>query len=85
MLFKSAVEAMTTLAADPRLAAKIGGLAILHTWGQALTHHPHIHCVVPGGGLSLDAMVEFRMCRSGMVTHRGEAVGRREECLRRAA
>ena len=55
MLFKSAVEAMTTLAADPRrLGAKIGGLAILHTWGQALTHHPHVHCVVPGGGLSLD-------------------------------
>jgi len=55
MLFKSAVEAMTTLAANPRrLGAKIGGLAILHTWGQALTHHPHIHCVVPGGGLSIN-------------------------------
>jgi Putative transposase/Transposase zinc-binding domain len=55
ILFKSAVEAMATLAANPRrLGAKIGGLAILHTWGQALTHHPHIHCVVPGGGLSLD-------------------------------
>jgi hypothetical protein len=55
ILFKSAVEAMTTLAADPRrLGAKIGGLAILHTWGQALTHHPHVHCVVPSGGLSLD-------------------------------
>jgi hypothetical protein len=55
ILFKTAVEAMTTLAADPRrLGAKIGGLAILHTWGQALTHHPHVHCVVPGGGLSLD-------------------------------
>src|SRR5208337_4957137 len=55
MLFKSAVEAMTALAANPRrLGARIGGLAILHTWGQALTHHPHVHCVVPGGGLSLD-------------------------------
>jgi hypothetical protein len=55
ILFKSAVEAMTMLAANPRrLGAKIGGLAILHTWGQALTHHPHVHCVVPGGGLSLD-------------------------------
>jgi Putative transposase/Transposase zinc-binding domain len=54
ILFKSAVKAMTTLAANPRrLGAKIGGLAILHTWGQALTHHPHVHCVVPGGGLSL--------------------------------
>jgi hypothetical protein len=56
MLFKSAVEAMTTLAADPRrLGGKIGGLAILHTWGQTLTHHPHVHCVIPGGGLSLDS------------------------------
>jgi Putative transposase/Transposase zinc-binding domain len=57
MLFRSAVEAMTTLAANPRrFGAKIGGLAILHTWGQALTHHPHIHCVVPGGGLSADSV-----------------------------
>jgi hypothetical protein len=55
ILFKSTVEAMTTLAANPRrLGAKIGGLVILHTWGQALTHHPHVHCVVPGGGLSID-------------------------------
>ena len=53
ILFKTAVEALTTLAANHRrLGARIGGLAILHTWGQALTHHPHVHCVVPGGGLS---------------------------------
>lgn len=55
ILFKAAAEAMTTLAANPRrLGAQIGGVAVLHTWGQALTHHPHIHCVVPGGGLSPD-------------------------------
>ncbi len=55
ILFKAAAEAMTTLAANPRrLGAEIGGVAVLHTWGQALTHHPHIHCVVPGGGLSPD-------------------------------
>ena len=55
ILFKAAVEAMTTLASNPRrLGAQIGGLAVLHTWGQALTHHPHVHCVVPGGGLSPD-------------------------------
>ena len=55
ILFKTVVEAMTTLAANHRrLGARIGGLAILHTWGQTLTHHPHVHCVVPGGGLSLD-------------------------------
>src|SRR5271155_829595 len=55
ILLKTAVEALTTLAANHRrLGARIGGLAILHTWGQALTHHPHVHCVVPGGGLSID-------------------------------
>jgi hypothetical protein len=55
ILFKTVIEAVTTLAANPRrLGAKVGGLAILHTWGQALTHHPHVHCVVPGGGLSLN-------------------------------
>jgi hypothetical protein len=46
---------MTTLAANPRhLGAGIGGLAVLHSWGQALTHHPHLHCVVPGGGIAPD-------------------------------
>jgi len=55
ILFKAAADAMTTLAANPRrLGARIGGLAVLHTWGQALTHHPHVHCVVPGGGISSD-------------------------------
>jgi hypothetical protein len=55
ILFKAVAEAMTTLAANPRrLGAEIGGVAVLHTWGQALTHHPHIHCVVPGGGLLPD-------------------------------
>ena len=52
-LFSAAARAMTELAANPRrLGANIGFLAILHTWGQTLSHHPHIHCVVPGGGLS---------------------------------
>jgi len=55
MLFAASAEAMTTLAANPRrLGARIGGLAVLHTWGQTLTHHPHVHCIVPGGGLSSD-------------------------------
>ena len=46
---------MLTIAADPRhLGARIGITAVLHTWGSALTHHPHIHMVVPGGGISLD-------------------------------
>ncbi len=55
ILFAAAAEAMTTLASNPRrLGAQIGAVAVLHTWGQTLTHHPHIHCVVPGGGLSRD-------------------------------
>ena len=55
ILFAASAEAMTTLAANPRrLGAQIGAVAVLHTWGQTLTHHPHVHCVVPGGGLSSD-------------------------------
>jgi hypothetical protein len=55
ILFKAAAEALTTLAANPRrLGAEIGAVAVLHTWGQALTHHPHLHCVVPGGGIAPD-------------------------------
>lgn len=55
ILFAASAEAMTTLASNPRrLGAQIGAVAVLHTWGQTLTHHPHVHCVVPGGGLSRD-------------------------------
>jgi len=53
MLFRAAAATLRTIAADPRhLGAEIGFIAILHTWGQTLTHHPHLHCVVPGGGLA---------------------------------
>ena len=56
ILFKASAETLTTIAADPKhLGARIGFTAVLHTWGSALTHHPHIHCIVPGGGLSPDA------------------------------
>lgn len=55
ILFRAVSETLLEVAADPkRLGAKIGFLAVLHTWGQNLLHHPHLHCVVPGGGLSLD-------------------------------
>jgi hypothetical protein len=55
LLFKASSETMLTIAADPkRLGARIGVLSVLHTWGSALTHHPHIHMIVPGGGISLD-------------------------------
>jgi hypothetical protein len=55
ILFKTASETLRTIAADPKhLGAQIGFFAVLHTWGQNLLHHPHLHCVVAGGGISLD-------------------------------
>lgn len=55
ILFRAAAEALRSVAADPRyLGAEIGAIAVLHTWGQALHHHPHLHCIVPGGGISPD-------------------------------
>lgn len=55
ILFRAASETLRTIAADPRhLGAQIGFFAVLHTWGQNLLHHPHLHCVVPGGGISPD-------------------------------
>ncbi len=55
LLFKAAAEAALTIAADPQhLGARIGITAVLHTWGSAMTHHPHLHMIVPGGGISLD-------------------------------
>jgi Putative transposase/Transposase zinc-binding domain len=55
LLFKASAETLITIAADPKhLGARIGVLSVLHTWGSALTHHPHVHMIVPGGGISLD-------------------------------
>jgi hypothetical protein len=55
LLFRAAAETMLTIAADPRfLGARIGVTAVLHTWGSALTHHPHVHMIVPGGGITPD-------------------------------
>jgi Zn finger protein HypA/HybF involved in hydrogenase expression len=55
LLFEIAAETLRTIAADPKhLGAQIGATLVLHTWGSALTHHPHVHGIVPGGGLSLD-------------------------------
>ena len=56
LLFATAADTLKTIAADPKhLGADIGFIAVLHTWGQTLVHHPHLHCVIPGGGLSPDA------------------------------
>ena len=55
ILFGAAADALRDIAADPRhLGAEIGAIAVLHTWGQTMHHHPHLHCIVPGGGLSPD-------------------------------
>ena len=55
LLFRAASETMLTIAADPRhLGARIGITAVLHTWGSAMTHHPHVHMIVPGGGIAPD-------------------------------
>ena len=65
ILFRTAAETLRTIAADPRhLGAEIGLVAVLHTWGQNLHHHPHVHCVVPGGGPSLDG-TRWIACRPG--------------------
>jgi len=65
ILFKAAAETLITIAADAKhLGARIGLTAVLHSWGSALTHHPHLHCVVPGGGISPDGQ-HWISCRPG--------------------
>jgi hypothetical protein len=65
ILFKAAAETLVTIAADPKhLGARIGLTAVLHTWGSALTHHPHAHIIAPGGGISLDGQ-HWISCRPG--------------------
>ena len=69
LLFRASAETVMTLAADPRrLGARIGMTSVLHTWGSALTHHPHIHMIVPGGGLSPDG-TRWVPCRPGFFLH----------------
>ena len=65
ILFKASAETMSTIAADPKhLGARLGITSVLHTWGSALTHHPHVHMIVPGGGISLDGK-RWVSCRPG--------------------
>jgi hypothetical protein len=64
-LFKAASETLLRIAADPKhLGAKIGVTMVLHSWGSALTHHPHVHCIVPGGGISPDGQ-RWVSCKPG--------------------
>ncbi|MCL4132928.1 UNVERIFIED_CONTAM: hypothetical protein GTU68_024748 [Idotea baltica] len=65
LLFKASAQTLMTIAADPKhLGAKIGMTSVLHTWGSALTHHPHVHVIAPGGGLSPDG-TRWIACRPG--------------------
>ena len=69
LLMKAAAETTLAIAADPkRLGARIGITAVLHTWGSALTHHPHVHMIVPGGGLALDG-VRWVTSRANFLVH----------------
>ena len=69
LLFKASAQTVTTIAADrKRLGAKVGMTSVLHTWGSALTHHPHIHMIVPGGGLSPSGN-RWVACKPGFLLH----------------
>lgn len=77
-LFRASAETMLTIAADPKhLGARIGITAVLHSWESAMAHHPHVHMIVPGGGISLDGSrwITKRpsFFVSGAVTARTEA------------
>ncbi len=65
LLFKASAETLVTIAADPKhLGARVGITSVLHTWGSAMTHHPHVHMIVPGGGISPDGE-RWVACRPG--------------------
>ena len=67
LLFRMAAETLLMIAADPKhLGARIGATAVLHSWGSAMTHHPHVHMIVPGGGISLDGTHWVR-CKPGFL------------------
>ena len=69
LLFQITAETLRTIAADPKhLGAEIGFLAVLHTWGQTLTVHPHLHCIVPGGGFDRESS-RWISCRPGFFLH----------------
>jgi hypothetical protein len=71
ILFKASAETMITIAADPKhLGARIGVVSVLHTWGSALNHHPHVHMIVPGGGISLDGE-RWVACRPDFLLYVG--------------
>ena len=67
LLFRTAAQTLLTIAVDPKhLGARIGATAVLHSWGSAMTHHPHVHMIVPGGGISLDG-TRWVHCKPGFL------------------
>lgn len=69
LLFRGSAKTVTTIADDPkRMGARVGMTSVLHTWGSALTHHPHVHMIVPGGGLSKDGN-RWVACKPGFFLH----------------
>jgi hypothetical protein len=67
LLFRTAAQTLITIAADPKhLGARIGATAVLHSWGSTMTHHPHVHMIVPGGGISLDG-TRWVHCKPGFL------------------
>lgn len=69
LLFRASAQTVSTIAADPkRLGARVGMTSVLHTWGSALTHHPHVHMIVPGGGLSKGGN-RWVACKPGFFLH----------------
>ena len=85
ILFKASAETLITIAADPKhLGARVGITSVLHTWGSALTHHPHVHMIVPGGGISLDGK-RWVSCRPGFSRQaRRRTRGRPAQLFRRS-
>ena len=86
LLFRAAAATLLQVAANPkRLGAAIGGLMVLHTWGQRLQHHPHVHCVVPAGGLSPDRDAVDPRAPDLLSPGEGAAAGLSRETRRRPA
>jgi len=81
ILFRAVAETLRRIAADPRhLGAEIGFIAVLHSWGQNLHYHPHIHCIVPGGGLSFDQS-RWVACRKNFFCPCGFCHGCSDDCF----
>jgi hypothetical protein len=74
LLMKAAAQPLATIANDPKhLGAHIGTTMVLHTWGSAMVHHPHVHCIVPGGGIK-NGEQQWQTCKKGFFITRAGIV-----------